>query len=90
MRAKGLWVVLFMMTMAVWSGGYAWQKNYTRAQTSSETFATMDWVDKGYVGPMFLYMFYGFYDGKPNGCYPGGVPELICVVAAAWQTSVYW
>lgn len=62
-RAKGLWVTLFIMTMAVWGGGYAWQKGYTRAQTSSEDFVTMDWVDSGYAGPMFLYMFYGFYDG---------------------------
>jgi len=23
----------------------------------------MDWTSNGYVGPMFLYMFYGFYDG---------------------------
>ena len=64
MRAKGLWVVLAAITMAVWGGGYAWQKKYTRAQTSADTYVTMDWTDSGYVGPMFLYMFYGFYDGR--------------------------
>lgn len=90
MRAKGLWVALCIMTMAVWGGGYAWQKKYTRAQTSADGFVPMDWVDNGYVGPMFLYMFYGFYDGKSNGWTFTLSPELTCAVAAAWQTSVYW
>ena len=73
MRAKGLWVILFIMTMAIWGGGYAWQKKYTRAQTSADDFVSMDWVDNGYVGPMFLFMFYGFFDGKSIRCYPDGV-----------------
>ena len=64
MRAKGLWAALLTITMAIWGGGYAWQKTYTRAQTSATDFVTMDWTDSGYVGPMFLYMFYGFYDGE--------------------------
>ena len=63
-RAKALWVVLVIITMAVWGGGYAWQKKYNRAETSADDYVTMDWTTDGYVGPMFLYMFYGFYDGK--------------------------
>ena len=63
LRAKALLVVLFVVTMAVWGGGYAFQKNYTRADVKAKTFKPMDWSDSGYVGPMFLYMFYGAYDG---------------------------
>ncbi|EGO56083.1 hypothetical protein NEUTE1DRAFT_122715 [Neurospora tetrasperma FGSC 2508] len=73
-RAKGSFVMLIVLTMAIWGGGYAWQKDQpTREQTSEEGFVTVDWTDgaKKYVGPMFLYMFYGFFD-------------------AAWQTCIYW
>jgi len=63
MRAKLGWGVLFMLTVVIWGGGYAWQKGYTRAETSTKTYAKDDWTTHGYVGPMFLYMFYGFYDG---------------------------
>ncbi|KAK3070954.1 hypothetical protein LTS18_014966 [Coniosporium uncinatum] len=79
-RAAGAWIVLFVLTMIIWGGGYEFQKGYTRAQTSagsdtpddpSDDYVKKDFNDSGYVGPMFLYMFYGFYD-------------------AAWQTCVYW
>ena len=63
-KARIVWVVLFVFTMVVWGGGYAFQKQYTRAETSQETYVTDDWTTSGYVGPMFLYMFYGFYDGR--------------------------
>lgn len=61
-RAKAAWVALFVLTFAIWGGGYAFQKGYTRADTASKTHATFDWTTPGYVGPMFLYIFYGFYD----------------------------
>ncbi|KAH7045891.1 major facilitator superfamily domain-containing protein [Macrophomina phaseolina] len=61
-RAKGVWVVLMVLTMAIWGGGYAFQKTYTRDQASSSGFVVKDWAHSGYIGPMFLYMFYGFYD----------------------------
>ncbi|KAI9699534.1 MAG: hypothetical protein M1820_007165 [Bogoriella megaspora] len=73
-RAKAVWVTLFVLTMAVWGGGYAFQKRYTRStfpEKDSATNIKEDWKAHGYVGHMFLYIFYGFYD-------------------AAWQTSVYW
>jgi len=56
-RAKACFVMLFVMTMAIWGGGYAYEKQYTRADKGDE-----DWSQPGFVGPMFLYMFYGFYD----------------------------
>lgn len=69
-RAKVVLGVLFAITMIIWGGGYAWQKGYTRADTASKTAPKMDWTSSGYVGPMFLYMFYGFYDGKPPPLFP--------------------
>ena len=73
-RAKACLAMLFVMTMAVWGGGYAWQKGYTRDSVNPKLnpdFVPTDWTSDGYVGPMFLYIFYGFYD-------------------SLWQASVYW
>jgi hypothetical protein len=84
--------VLFVLTFAVWGGGYVLQRGYTRSETLlrealireaasngdtiivdslPENLQVHDWTYPGYIGPMFLYMAYGFYD-------------------AAWQTCVYW
>ncbi|KAK4570326.1 hypothetical protein LTR86_002406 [Recurvomyces mirabilis] len=68
MRAKIAWVALFVITMAIWGGGYAFQKGYTREMVAAKTYVKMDWTTKGYVGPMFLYMFYGFYDAAWQTC----------------------
>ena len=62
LRAKIVLVVLFVITMAIWGGGYAWQRQYTRPMVSPKNYRKVDFKDSGYVGPMFLYMFYGFYD----------------------------
>ncbi|XMA16626.1 hypothetical protein WAI453_009417 [Rhynchosporium graminicola] len=61
-RAKACLAMLFVMTMAIWAGGYAWQKGYTRETVAAKDFVPTDWTTSGYVGPMFLYIFYGFYD----------------------------
>ncbi|KAJ5128241.1 hypothetical protein N7448_001959 [Penicillium atrosanguineum] len=73
-RAKVTWGVLFVLTFAIWGGGYAFEKRYTRETVNiklNPEWKAFDWSDSGYVGPMFLYIFYGFYD-------------------AAWQASIYW
>lgn len=62
MKAKAAWVVLFVITMGIWGGGYAWQKQYTRAEVTAKGYIKHDWTTSGYVGPMFLFMFYGFFD----------------------------
>lgn len=59
MRAKLNFGLLLILTMAIWGGGYAFQKTYVRGVS-----ATKDWSSSGYIGPMFLYMFYGFYDAS--------------------------
>ncbi len=57
-RAKANLIGLFCITMAIWGGGYAYQKPYTRDSKITPT----DWSTPGYVGGMFLYFFYGLYD----------------------------
>lgn len=76
-RAKAGWAALFVITMVIWvrstswvqntadpsqGGGYDFQKGYTREQVSDPNYVKMDWTTPGYVGPMFLYIFYGLYD----------------------------
>jgi len=57
MRAKIAWGFLMAVTFIIYGGGYAFQKPYTRADVFAD-----DWTTSGYVGPMFLYIFYGMYD----------------------------
>ncbi|KAL9096595.1 MAG: hypothetical protein Q9165_001082 [Trypethelium subeluteriae] len=69
MRAKAAWVALFVLTFAIWGGGYAFQKGYTRSSLpEKDTVVKEDWTTSGYVGPMFLYIFYGFYDAAWQTC----------------------
>lgn len=67
-KAKAALAALFVLTMTIWGGGYAWQKQYTRADTDAKAveagYVKLDWTSRGYVGPMFLYIFYGFFDGE--------------------------
>lgn len=77
LKAKILMGVLFTLTMAIWGGGYAYQKGYTRATTDKDKgFTGMDFNDSGYVGPMFLYMFYGAYDAAWQTSVYWYVPNL--------------
>lgn len=68
-RAKIAFGVLVTLTMVIWGGGYAWQKGYARkdVQPENKDFEAWDWTHSGYVGPMFLYFFYGFYDAVWQG-----------------------
>jgi hypothetical protein len=61
-RARIFHGTVFVLTMAIWGGGYAVQKTYTRASVANPDFSPMDYTDSGYVGKMFLYMFYGAFD----------------------------
>lgn len=62
-RAKIALAVLFSLSMAIYGGGYAFQRTYTRQSDNDH----MDWTTPGYVGPMFLYFFYGFFDASWQG-----------------------
>jgi len=76
-RAKAAWVALFVLTFTIWGGGYAFQTHYTRAEVNkgadtpndpSDDYVKKDWTTDGYVGPMFLFIFYGFYDAAWQTC----------------------
>ncbi|PHH83183.1 hypothetical protein CDD82_3230 [Ophiocordyceps australis] len=74
LRAKLSFGFLFTLTFVIWGGGWEWQKN----QVAREVTATpqykendlVDWNDGGrrFIGPMFLYFFYGFYDSAFQVC----------------------
>ncbi|KAI0843651.1 MFS general substrate transporter [Hypoxylon sp. FL0890] len=71
MRAKISFVALFSLTFIIWGGGYAWQKQQvSRAVSSEPSFEAqkIDWTDPKFLGPMFLYIFYGFYDAVWQTC----------------------
>jgi len=62
-RAKACLAVLFAITMVIWGGGWAWQRQQvSREVATADDYERLDWRSGGYLGPMFLYMFYGFYD----------------------------
>ncbi|PRP87050.1 DUF895 domain membrane protein [Planoprotostelium fungivorum] len=56
-RARCGVIALFCITMGIWGGGFVYQQQFTR-----ETKELLDWTSDGYLPPMFLYMFYGFFD----------------------------
>lgn len=68
-RAKFGILALFVLTFAIWGGGYAFQKGSPPRPEGSAVIPEsekLDWTSNGYIGPMFLYMFYGGFDGKSS------------------------
>ncbi|KAH9877679.1 hypothetical protein J1614_002896 [Plenodomus biglobosus] len=63
-RAKFAWLAMFVLTFAVWGAGYVFQRTYTRDNITE----LYDWTSDGYIGPMFLYIAYGFYDAAWQTC----------------------
>jgi hypothetical protein len=66
-RAKVNFATLFVLTMVIWGGGYDWQSQQAPrsvVSAANSTYVTVDWTDGGkkYIAPMFLYIFYGFFD----------------------------
>ncbi|KAG7191973.1 uncharacterized protein KQ657_002580 [Scheffersomyces spartinae] len=59
-RAKAGVVVLSILTAVIWGGGLKFEDGYTRENI--DQFVSIDYTHSNYVGPMFLYMFYGVYD----------------------------
>jgi len=70
-RAKVSFVAMVILTFVIWGGGWAWQKKQDpREVTSVKGYVGVDWLDGGelFVGPMFLYFFYGFFDAAWQTC----------------------
>ncbi|KAI9744327.1 MAG: hypothetical protein M1818_002479 [Claussenomyces sp. TS43310] len=61
-RARLGFCLVLTLTVAIWAGGYVWQRRYSLATTSSPSFTTVDLSDSEYAGPVVLFMCYGFYD----------------------------
>ncbi|KAJ4414924.1 hypothetical protein N0V82_007636 [Gnomoniopsis sp. IMI 355080] len=70
-KAKIAFSTLFALTFVIWGGGWAWQKDQAPREVTTATdadgnptFVGVDWTDGGkrYIGPMFLYLFFGFFD----------------------------
>ncbi|KAK6350884.1 hypothetical protein TWF718_004066 [Orbilia javanica] len=59
-RARVGFVFVFVLTLGIWGGGYAFQRQYNRE--TAEILPKIDWHDNGYGGPLVLYMCYGLYD----------------------------
>lgn len=66
LRARISLAVLFALTMVVWGAGWDWQRQQVTREVATDAAYTglVDWTDGGrlFVGPMFLYFFYGFFD----------------------------
>jgi hypothetical protein len=78
-RAKTALVVLFVLTFVIWGGGYAYEKQYTRDTVNVELnpdYTSTDWGTSGYVGVMFLYIFYGGFDAAWQATVYWYVPRL--------------
>jgi hypothetical protein len=69
-RAKAAWAAMMVLTFVVWGGGYAFQRQYVRLPEKEKPKESQktDWTHDGYVEPMFLYLFYGFYDAAWQTC----------------------
>lgn len=67
-RAKVAWLVMFVLTFAIWGGGYIFQRGYDRASVDSGSVTTLDWDTDGYGPALFLYICYGFYDAAWQTC----------------------
>lgn len=59
-RARIGYALLTITSLAIWGGGLKFQLGVTRENV--ESLKLIDFKDKSYIGPMFLYMFYGAYD----------------------------
>ena len=84
-RAKAAWGTLFVLTFVIWGGGYKFQTRYNRNTfPEKDNVVKEDWTTSGYVGPMFLYIFYGFYDAAWQTCVYWYVPRatLPCLYSA--------
>ena len=45
---------------SIWTGALVWQRNTTRSQTEAQEFQLIDCTNRAYVGPLFLFLSFGF------------------------------
>lgn len=64
-RSRIGFVILFVFAMVIWGGGLKFQLQFNRTNTNPKSpghLEPMDYKDGAYIGPMFLYIFYGIFD----------------------------
>ncbi|KAM4059273.1 major facilitator superfamily protein [Hirsutella rhossiliensis] len=64
-RAKIAFGFLISLTLIIWGGGWHWQKQQApREVAEAKGYEHVDWTEGGtrFIGPLFLYFFYGFFD----------------------------
>lgn len=91
-RARIAWLFLFVTGMAIWGGGYAFQK-WSSHRLAQGIKQNVDYSD-GHtsVGPMFLYIFYGAYDAFwQSFCYwlvgaRSNSPAITAILVGAYKT----
>lgn len=59
-RARIGFFIVFITGLAIWGGGLKFQLGVTRENVGDKPL--IDFHDGEYIGPMFLYMFYGVHD----------------------------
>lgn len=59
-RIKLSLVILIALFVGIWGGAYAWQAPVTRHETENPRFHLIDCTDSTYIGPMFLFLAFGF------------------------------
>ncbi|KAA8650972.1 hypothetical protein EYZ11_011070 [Aspergillus tanneri] len=91
-RARLGWLFLFVTGMAIWGGGYAFQKWSTRRQELGLK-QDIDYTESSIsVGPIFLYIFYGSYDAFwQSFCYwlmgaQSNSPAVAAILVGSYKT----
>ncbi|KAJ5908762.1 hypothetical protein N7495_001444 [Penicillium taxi] len=92
MRARVAWIFLFVTGMAIWGGGYAFQK-WSDSRLAKGLKQDIDYKD-GHLssGPIFLYIFYGAYDAFwQSFCYwlmgaRSNSPAVTAILVGAYKT----
>lgn len=63
------WIILFVAGMVIWGGGLKFQQ-WNDRRVLNGLVQDIDFKDGDFIGPMFLYIFYGMYDALWQGfCY---------------------
>lgn len=91
-RAKIGWAFVFVTGMAIWGGGFAFQK-WLGARMATGHKQDIDYTDGEIsVGPIFLYIFYGAFDAFwQSFCYwlmgaQSNSPAIAAILVGAYKT----
>lgn len=61
-RARFGFVFVLLLTITIWAGDYIWQRAHNSSVTSASSLAPLDFHDSEYVGPVIIFLSFGFFD----------------------------